>query len=591
MYRPVAIAVLVLTAGGVFAAAAVDIEAEVAEIERLGIAAHWRESDARIEALRSQIDSLTPEQRHRIEYVRLRNLALAGKEPESLAGFEDLLSQEMPPALRLRVYATAVNVAANVEDWPLAFTWLRESLSYVSAVGPESALLFSTASYVHTLVDEIDKAREFGRQALEAATIVNDRRGVCSALSQLALADDHADNFAKAEALRHRQIAACTEAGDLVFTALGKYGVGKMAARQGHYDEALAWSRQALSELEAAGFVAGTWSAKLIIAESLIESGRDLDQAEALLADSLVHYRGLNSHAAIAETEDYLARLAEQRGDLMRAIEHLKQARAASKEAERKARERRLAYLQVEFDTRLKEQQIALLQAEKELAEVQITATRRWQYLLAGGATASVVITVLLGGLLRRSVRERRRYRWLSERDGLTRLYNYQQLHRLGEDAFDRARRTRCPFTAVVADIDLFKQLNDRYGHAAGDEVLRTLGSLIAQTVGDLGIAGRSGGEEFTLLLDLDVEAAEALLQRLRERIHPLSVFGHTLRYSLSFGLCQADERIDSLEHLVREADLALYQAKHAGRDRVIRAHSEPTSDPSSPVPPPHPVH
>src|SRR5690606_1583177 len=139
----------------------------------------------------------------------------------------------------------------------------------------------------------------------------------------------------------------------------------------------------------------------------------------------------------------------------------------------------RLAYMQVEFDTRLKEHQIALLKAEKELAALQVTATKRRQLLLAVAMVALLAIAVLLSGLLRRAFQERRRYRWQSERDGLTGLYNYQQVRKLGEIAYARAREAGKPFTAIVADIDLFKQVNDRYGHAAGDETLRALGAWI----------------------------------------------------------------------------------------------------------------
>jgi diguanylate cyclase (GGDEF)-like protein len=128
------------------------------------------------------------------------------------------------------------------------------------------------------------------------------------------------------------------------------------------------------------------------------------------------------------------------------------------------------------------------------------------------------------------------------------------------------------PFTAIVADIDLFKQVNDRHGHAAGDEALRSLGAWITESVGAGAIAGRSGGDEFTVLLEADANEAEAMLQRLRARIVPITVFGQTFRISISSGVCQADGQVATLEQLVHEADQALYRAKHEGRDRVIRA-------------------
>src|SRR5690606_1616776 len=143
-------------------------EARIAELERLGIEAHWRESARRIDALEPHLDALSPEQRVRVEFVRLRSLGLAGREEEALDGFTALLQREMPAALRLRTLTTAITVAANTGDWPLAFDWLNQGLEYVPQAPEAAPGLLGVASYLHTLVGEIDKARELGRQGLAA---------------------------------------------------------------------------------------------------------------------------------------------------------------------------------------------------------------------------------------------------------------------------------------------------------------------------------------------------------------------------------------------------------------------------------------
>lgn len=577
MYRLIPIVLLSLAfAGGPARAAdprAPDpVEAQVQEIERLAVTAPWRESSAKIDALGSSHAVLSLQQSDRIEFVRLRNLGLAGDQSLALKGLTELLKQKMPAALRIRIYTTAISIAANLEDFSLAFTWLNVALSSLPEAPEESARLLYVASYLHTLVGETAKARELALQALALVESGNDPRALCQALSNVALAEDHARHYREAEGWRHRQIEACTRAGDPVFTANGKYGVGKMAAAQGHQAEALKWAREALAEFETAGFEAGAYSARLVIAQSLIESDRQLDEAKTLLTDTLRYYRQQKSDVAIAETEGLLATLSEKRGNLAAALAHTKQAMSASEGAERGARERRLAYLQVQFDTRLKEQQIALLESGKVLATVQATATQRRQWLLAMGMLGSLVTAILLSVFLRRSFRERRRYRWQSEHDSLTGLLNYQQVRKLGEAALTQARYSGRPFTAIVADIDHFKQVNDRYGHAAGDEALHSLGAWISETVGDNGISGRSGGDEFTILLEADAAQAEAMMQRLRSRIEPMTVFGQTFRIDVSSGVCQADAQAVSLEQLIHNADQALYRAKHQRGDRVVRS-------------------
>src|SRR5690606_16769747 len=108
--------------------------------------------------------------------------------------------------------------------------------------------------------------------------------------------------------------------------------------------------------------------------------------------------------------------------------------------------------------------------------------------------------------------------------------------------------------------------------HAAGDEALRALGGWIAEVVEGRGIAGRSGGDEFTILLEGTEEDAGALLDRLRARMEAVSVFGQTVHFSISAGICQDRDSNGTLEHLVHEADQALYRAKYAGRDRTVCA-------------------
>ncbi|MBZ8139270.1 hypothetical protein CLD22_05060 [Rubrivivax gelatinosus] len=551
---PVALLWLALVSASAFANEA--LEPRVAEIERLGITADWRAADAKIRALTpQQQQALSAEQRQRVEFVRLRMLAVSGDEAGAITGFSTLLQEPLPASLRVRIYSTAISVAANVEEWSRAFIWLDEALAHLDDSPQESASLLGVASYLHTLVGEIGKARELALHALDLVDKGSDERAKCIALSDLASAEDHSRKFKESERWRRRQIEACSRAGDRIFTANGKYGVGKMLAAQGRHDEALDWEEQALVDFGKAGYNAGEWNARLALAGSLIETGRDLDRADRLLADTLRYYRSQKTENAIAETEYYLARLAEKRGDLAAALAHYKQATKATAAAESDARERRLAYLQVQFDTRLKEQQIALLQAEKELAALQVTATQRRQWLLSASIGGLLLIAVLLMVWLRHSFRERRRYRWQSERDGLTRLYNYQQVRKLGEEAFAAARKRGRPFTAIVADVDRFKGVNDHFGHAAGDEALRSLGAWIAEVVGDRGIAGRSGGDEFMILVEDDASQAEALLQRLRERIQPIGVFGRTVHFSISSGVCEANEHVNTLEQLVHEAD------------------------------------
>jgi len=157
--------------------------------------------------------------------------------------------------------------------------------------------------------------------------------------------------------------------------------------------------------------------------------------------------------------------------------------------------------------------------------------------------------------------------------DGLTGLAN----RRAAADALHaeaaRAQRLQTPLAVVLADLDGFKEVNDEYGHAVGDEVLRVFADVLRQTVRESDVAGRWGGEEFLLLLPgADEEGAVQLAERIRVGLGDRSIPGAPgLRVTASFGVAEYTGELNS-EELVVAADSALYRAKRAGKDRVVRA-------------------
>jgi diguanylate cyclase (GGDEF)-like protein len=157
--------------------------------------------------------------------------------------------------------------------------------------------------------------------------------------------------------------------------------------------------------------------------------------------------------------------------------------------------------------------------------------------------------------------------------DGLTGLAN----RRAASDALHaeaaRAERLETPLSVVMADLDGFKEVNDAYGHAVGDEVLRVFAGVLRDTLRESDVAGRWGGEEFLLLLPgADGEGAAHLAERIRIGLTERSIPSvPDLRVSASFGVAEyAGE--STTEQLVAAADSALYRAKRAGKDRVERA-------------------
>lgn len=566
LFRAVALALLLACAPSL---AGNDPEAQVREIERLSTTSSVAAVDAKIAALLAHPDALTTEQRQRVEYVRLRNLAIAGRQRDALAGLSALLRQRMPAPLRVKVYSTAINIAANVEEWTLAFTWLDQSLRYMPLAPDEAPRLQLIAGYLYSVVGEAAKAREFTMRAVRHAEPGADPIAQCRATAGMAIVEEAAGRYPEAGSWRRRQIEACGRAGDVLFIGSAEAGMGKVDTELGKPREALSWYRKALARFRAVGYQPGVHEAEIGIAECSIALGSDPEQARTLLEASASYFRAEGLWNVVESAERLLATLAQRQGDPQGALAHLNAAMAAVEKNQAMERRRQIAYEQVKFDTQFKQQQIELLQAKQNVARLEITAARRQLWLLAAGVLILLLLAAMLFVLQKRTARERQRYRWQSEHDGLTRLLNRKQVRSVGREELAAAREQDRVLSAVVLDIDQFKQINDRHGHAAGDAVLKELGAWIERAVGDAGVAGRSGGDEFTLLVRGDAEAALAVTQTLRELIAPVTVNGVRIDFSISAGVCDSDAKQGSFEDLVNAADLALLEAKRKGRNRV----------------------
>lgn len=152
--------------------------------------------------------------------------------------------------------------------------------------------------------------------------------------------------------------------------------------------------------------------------------------------------------------------------------------------------------------------------------------------------------------------------------DTLTGLLDRSEFHRRAEGAFAASARAGRPRGAVlVADLDGFKALNDGFGHAAGDRALIRFAAACRQAVGDHGLVGRMGGDEFAVLLT-DGTGAQEVASQISH--HFLDAADGEPTTTVSFGIADVDATVGVKDTIVR-ADIALYQAKAAGRDRVAR--------------------
>jgi diguanylate cyclase (GGDEF)-like protein len=163
--------------------------------------------------------------------------------------------------------------------------------------------------------------------------------------------------------------------------------------------------------------------------------------------------------------------------------------------------------------------------------------------------------------------------REMASTDSLTSLPNRRSFEDAARQWFGSPRGRSLSSSALMIDVDWFKQVNDTYGHEIGDLVLESLADVLRTSCRGSDIPARVGGEEFAILLPGTREdGASVVAERIRRGVEDLAIdTGQgTLRISVSVGV--AEEATRDLDRLLRRADAALYRAKEQGRDRVVRA-------------------
>lgn len=201
-----------------------------------------------------------------------------------------------------------------------------------------------------------------------------------------------------------------------------------------------------------------------------------------------------------------------------------------------------------------------------------VAKVRQALYLNLAICVFIVLLTIVLTDLTVR--RFRKRLEIMATVDHLTGLMNRQAFELLSGKLMAEHVRNGHPFAVVMADLDYFKQINDRFGHPAGDRLLREVAALLQATVRQGDLLCRWGGEEFLLLLDnCSAADAERVAETLRRRLvgEEFQLGGRPQRITLSMGVTSYRAG-DSLQAMVERADQALYAAKDAGRNRVQSA-------------------
>jgi diguanylate cyclase (GGDEF)-like protein len=299
-------------------------------------------------------------------------------------------------------------------------------------------------------------------------------------------------------------------------------------------------------------------------AEGLINIGQvqmqagELTAAETSFREALAVVAGIQSNELLLQLYQSLSELYEQVGDHRQALEEYKRFRVAERQILNRDLEAKIKGLTVahELEQARSEKEIYRLR-NTELAELNRSLQEADQ---------------LKNNLLAQQRQQSHVLELLAREDSLTGLFNRRYLDTVLAMEFARARRFDRSLSVVMADIDHFKQINDRYGHPAGDRVLKAIAQTMLDCCREIDWVARYGGEEFVLVLpETEGPRAVSLCQRILKMIeeqdwHDLLPGGAV---TISMGVTD-DRAVTDSQMMLAAADANLYRAKHAGRNRVI---------------------
>lgn len=186
---------------------------------------------------------------------------------------------------------------------------------------------------------------------------------------------------------------------------------------------------------------------------------------------------------------------------------------------------------------------------------------------------AIVVLTASGYAFLTRQLQLESKLREIAETDELTGVASRRLLIKQLEDNVSKAQRYGSSLAIMVLDIDQFKQINDRYGHVCGDEILARVAQVCFSCARKVDVVGRYGGDEFIVICpNANDEGVHALAERMRLAVREIKIacLPPECEVKISIGMARLDKDVNSAMELLKRADGALLEAKHRGKDQVI---------------------
>ncbi len=524
-----------------------------------------------LDGLHEQQGQLSLQQREHLQYLQGWRHAYAGNYGAAIPLLESIVDQASDPTLQFRAGSTATNVRALSAQYEAAFLQLNKLLSRLPDVTDKDARLqgLSVAADLYVLVGEYDLGLQYAEQVIKENA---SGRGVCRG-QQIRL-----DALCKTKRITadhpdlQTSINACLSQGESLAANAIRTTQVRLLLRERRLDDAIGVLERHYSEVQQSRYPRGISEWESLMATAYQRRGSSAS-AQQMALRSVEHSVKDQFTQPLVAAYRVLYEESEKHGDVANALAYLKKSAAADKAYLDDVTARQLAYERVKSNTLSTKSQLAALNQENKLLQLQRELDSKAAETSRLYIALLMLVLVFIGLWAYRTKRSQLYFMKLSQVDSLTGIANRPRFIELAEAVLEAARKSQQQASVVLCDLDHFKSINDRYGHAAGDHVLRQAVVACQAHLRISDIFGRVGGEEFGIVLPgCGLEDAKQRAEQLRQALSAIEpeYQGKRCPVSGSFGVTSTEVSGYELRQLLAHADAALYRAKAAGRDRVL---------------------
>jgi len=519
-----------------------------------------------------EIDTLSSSEEEYLRYLRAWQHAYKAEYDAAIPKLKTIVAESRDVTLRFRAGITAVNVMVVAAQYTEAFSQLRNLIALLPRIGDGEARQqgMSVAAYLYNEVGEYELGLKYADRIIEENWAGH---GACKG-GQLKLeALSKSGRLASAASETAQTIQACVDIGEPLYANLIRSYSARLHIDEGRFAEAIQLLNTFRDEVRTTRYPRLIAEYDALLAQAYWRAG-DRSMAQEAAQRSVSNSANNKYSEPLVIANRLLYEAAKERGDTTSALAFHEKYAAADKGYLDDVSARQIAYERVRHETLATQLQLDALNRQNEVLQLERENSRLYIALLI-----SVLGFIALWAY--KTKRLQVHFMKLSQKDGLTGISNRPHFIARAERMLELSRRTQREICVALCDLDHFKAINDRYGHAAGDHVLKQVVAACQAQLRAQDLFGRFGGEEFAIVLEgCPLEVARQRCERFREGVSTIVAeeFGMQAPISASFGVASTAASGYELRTLLAHADAALYQGKRAGRNRVTAYDAKQTN-------------